>query len=93
MIALSTSRASKEMKRVCDETSTYESLIHNETQSQVRPKKNTSEDLLDEVLSIAQSFEDDFNGSSVKTTLCTVITVVLLNETMAMFLLVVLWIS
>ena len=57
VIALSTSRAmSKEMKRVCDETSTYESLLHNETQSQIRPKKDL-DDLLDEVLSIAKSFE------------------------------------
>ncbi len=59
VIALSTSRAmSKEMKRVCDETATYESLLHNDTQaqSQTRPKKNIN-DLLDEVLSIAKSFE------------------------------------
>ena len=67
VIALSTSRAmSKEMKRVCDETSTYESLLHESTNSPNTPKKDP-EELLDEVLSIASRFEgDELTGAQLK---------------------------
>jgi len=57
VIALSTSRAmSKEMKRVCDETATYESLLHEESYVAISPRRDPH-DLLGEVLSIARSFE------------------------------------
>ena len=57
VIALSTSRAmSKEMKRVCDKTATYESLLHEESYSSTTPRRDPQE-LLDEVLSIAKNFD------------------------------------
>ena len=67
VIALSTSRAmSKEMKRVCDETSTYESLLHERTQAIVSAKRDP-ENLLDEVLSIAKSFSgSELTGAQLK---------------------------
>ncbi len=67
VIALSTSRAmSKEMKRVCDETSSYESLLHDLSHS-VTTAKRDPEVLLDEVLSIAKSFNgDELTGAQLK---------------------------
>lgn len=67
VVALSTSRAmSKEMKRVCDETATYESLLQDRTQQFVNAKLDP-EGLLDEVLSIAKSFSgSELTGAQLK---------------------------